>query len=240
MSESEVDGDIVHFHNRFFDIEGKQLIQYHSEPSKAEHEYSHKKIVLAQYHATLPEYQGCHKVRNVINFETELYKPRYARNIKIGFSPSITKTENEYYTKAYSETKEVLKKIKERCGIKYDIITGVPLDECIKRKSRCSIIIDECATGSYHRSGLEGLALGKLTICSMSPEVENILKWSSGSNTNPFENIWIDDLYDSLLGIITKGLDYIIKKGKQNRAWMQEFWHPKNIIKEYIKIYEEL
>ena len=225
--------DIIHFHNKYIQTDKKCLIQYHSEPAKTDRSFPGVKLVIDQYHSTLPEYKTCIPVRNIINFEN-YPMPAHRKSIKVGYSPSITKKHNEWYNKGYSETVSILKKL----GIKYDIITGVPLKECIKRKSRCNIIIDECVTDSFHRSGLEGLALGKLTICSLGDEVRgNIHKHSP---IIPFFDIRIENLEEELYNIIKEGIDFIIHCGKKSREWMERYWHPRDIIKEYIDVYKSI
>jgi len=231
--------DIVHFHVKNIHTNKKQLIQYHTEPFRANLKYSFTKLVIAQYHATLPEYSNCRIVRNIINFEEPLYNLNIIDKIKIGFSPSVLVKYTDWYDKGYTKTKEILDLLKSRYSIEYDIIHKVSLEECINRKSKCNIIIDECVTKSYHRSGLEGLALGKLTICSVGEDVNNIVK-NIINSTLPFENVWIDDLYFSLENIIKKGINYINEVGYNNRNWMERYWHPKDIIKEYVNIYEEI
>jgi len=245
LKGKELDGrdcDILHFHNNFFTCKGKQLIQYHSEPERVMLDYPYDKTVISQYHATLPEYKDCKVVRNVLNFETAEYNLLYNVNtpIKIGYSPSKIADENNWNNKGYEKTKEILTKIQNEFKIEVDIINKVPLDECLKRKQTCDIIIDECITGSFHRSGLEGLALGKLTICHMSPEVEDVLKRVSGSNGSPFFHLHISSLEQGLREILGAGRDYIQAIGRSNRLWMETYWHPKQIVKEFINIYEEL
>ena len=201
-------------------------------------------MVVGQYQATLDEYKNYKVVRNIIDFNQSLYnlKPLKSNNIKIGYSPSITinnKRRSIWEDKGYDKTIDILKKISQKTGIGYDIITDCSLEECINRKSKCNIIIDECVTPSFHRSGLEGLALGKMTICSLNDNVIDTLKRTSKSNIIPFENIWIDNLENELGKIIDLGPDYINNKGNENRKWMENYWDPIDITKEYIKFYED-
>lgn len=238
--------DILHAHNTFPSkkISNRNIIQYHSEPWQVDlTSKASAKLVIAQYHATLPEYSSCKIVRNVIDFTTPQYNLKKINDvIRIGFSPSRKQKMGAWHNKGYPETIEVLSSIKRKYGnlVEIDIISGVSLDECIRRKSKCNILIDECVTASYHRSGLEGLALGKMTICSLSPLVEKILLNSSGAKNSPFVNIWIKDLELELCKIIDCGVDFIIESGEQNREWMELHWHPQHIVNDYIKIYDLL
>lgn len=240
--------NIIHYHNVYIECNHKnKLIQFHSEPSRVTFEknrnyknYPKTKLVLSQYHATLPEYENCIHVRNIINFENPIYNyftTPLDGPIKVGFSPSITQKVNEFFDKGYEQTKKILESID---GIAFDIITGVSLEDCIKRKAKCDIIIDECITGSYHRSGLEGLALGKMTICWVKPEVETVfMNAAKCREFFPFENVKIDDLKIFLERCVTMGKKEIQMIGKRNRNWMEKYWHPKDIANEFINIYEK-
>jgi hypothetical protein len=235
--------DIVHFNNKWVDLNAKQaVVQYHSEPDRVQLNppKRYKKLVLAQYHATLPEYQGFTYVRNPINFEQPLYNLKEINKFRIGYSPSTIINHNGWYNKGFEETAHILETLAENVGIEYDIINGVSLREAIERKKNCSIIIDECTTSSYHRSALEGLALGKMTICSVGEDVQSIVKYTTDSYL-PVENIWIEDLYEYLLNLIwSSSIKEINIKGVENRRWMERYWHPKKIAEEFYNIYKEV
>jgi hypothetical protein len=244
--ESAARYDILHAHNRLpsVNLGKKTILQYHSEPFQVDLKSRvDNRLVISQYHATLPQYSNCKIVRNVIDFTTAQYTPKSISNVvRIGFSPSRSTKMGQWHDKGYSVTLAVLSKIKKIYGtdVEIDIITGVPLDQCIARKSNCNIIIDECVTASYHRSGLEGLALGKMTICSLSAEVERVLLLSSGATISPFVNIWSTDLELELCKIIDSGIESILSKGDSSRAWMTKYWHPQTIVNEFTKIYDTL
>lgn len=235
--------DVIVFHNKWFSSNfEKQFIMYHSEPFMVDLKIPDKvkKMVIAQYHCTLPEFQGCDIVRNVIDFNDPIYNPKYFTKIKIGYSPSNKGNFGAWHNKGYDKTKQILEEIKKKYGsrVDYDIITDVPLEECLRRKSECNIIIDEVVTGSYHRSGLEGLAMGKLTICNLLPEVQDAIYQASGSKDIPFELSSIQFLKEDLIEIIEEGIDYINEVGKQSREWMETYWNPRTIINDFIKKFE--
>lgn len=237
--------DIIHFHNKFISTKKKQLIQYHSEPEKVMLNYKYKKLVIGQYHATLPEYEDCKVVKNIIDLDKDIYKSykEINKGIKVGFSPSVTKRMNKFYDKGYEDTLLILKRLKNKYNkvFDYDIITDVSLTECLERKSKCNIIIDECVTNSYHRSGLEGLALGKLTICSLDTKVINIFKNITKQNYIPFEIINLSNLECYLENIIiNEKIMYVLDKGFLNYRWFKEYWNPVDIINEFIDIYKDI
>lgn len=154
QEELPKDGSLVHFHNQFLAYSGPKLIQYHSEPQNrgcmppnefAQHPDLPKyQLVISQYHATLDEYKDCKVVRNVIDFLDPLFAPIQPTSHLITYSPSTKLKINEWFDKGYEETERILKGL----GCEFDIIHGVPYEECIRRKARGSIHIDECVTGS--------------------------------------------------------------------------------------------
>lgn len=245
--------DLLHFHNMFKGTIKPSIIQYHSEPLLAGAESSNrglslnppkecKKLVVAQYHAGLEVYKNCIPVRNIIDFENPRYDSKIIKDkIRIGYSPSISDEMafGVWHYKGVRVTTTVLKLVARQFpGVEVDIIANVSEEECIRRKRECNIIIDECVTPSYHKSGLEGLALGKLTISWIDSKVAKILKKASGSDVNPFHIVYVGWLEDELVKICSRGIDYILEEGKKNRQWMEEYWRPADIVQEYIDIYE--
>lgn len=237
---------VYHLHNKDANTpSGKKIIQYHSEPYMVDlsPKQISKQLVISQYHATLPEFRNFENVRNVIDFIVPEYDIHKCENkIRIGYSPSRTRKLGAWHDKGYDQTVKILNLIKSKFPnlVEIDIILGVPLAECIQRKSKCNIIIDECVTSSYHRSGLEGLALGKVTICSFSPEVEKVFLQSAQAQINPFVNVWIDRLEKKLLELIELGPEWLYSEGCQNRLWMESYWNPEDIVAEFTKIYDSL
>lgn len=234
---------LMHLHNRNVYNFKKRLIQYHSEPFRVDLNTNITKLVIAQYHATLPEYKDCLIVRNPIDLSLPVYLPKYnSEKIRIGFAPSVLVPTSIWADKGYTETLQVLEEIKYifKDLIEIDIITGVPLAECLYRKSLCNIFIDEVKTPSYHRSGLESLAMGQLTICSVSPEVEEVMLNSCGAKKLPFLNVYYPELKEALSKVIKLGLDHILNEGFIARHWMEQYWNPEIIANEYIKIYEQI
>ena len=80
-----------------------------------------------------------------------------------------------------------------------------------------------------------------MTICYVNEEVQTVLKKHSSSPIIPFENININDLYDMLYYLIdNNNIEYILNKGNMNRNWMETYWNPMTIIKEFEHIYDNL
>jgi len=237
--------DVVHFHNKFCETTKPKIIQYHSPTAYVDLEFPGAKLVIAQFHATLGDYisRGCIPIRNIIDIDGAEYTYKKKDYIKIGFSPSqkYDRGCRVAEAKGHLETKDILERLKERnANIDFDVIHGVGIEECIARKSDCNIVIDECVTNSYHRSGLEGLGLGALVVCSLDEPVASVLRAVTNSDIIPFENIWMDNLEAGLQGIINQGFDYINNIGERNRKWMETYWHPRLTVNQLEGIYEGL
>jgi hypothetical protein len=235
--------DCVHQHNVDEVSHPNKVIQFHSEPFRVDLNTKAKKLVIAQYHATLPEYKDCTLVRNPIDIYHTAYFPLYVQDkIRIGYSPSTINPQTKWADKGYKVTIPILEEIKDiyRGIVEVDIITGVSLTECLKRKSRVNIFIDEVVTSSYHRSGLESLEMGIVTICYLDKSVENILLKASGANDIPFINTNSIQLKSCLIALIEGGIEEILNVGYKNRIWMEKYWNPNDLAEEYINIYKTI
>lgn len=240
--------DIVHFHNKpRMMTRLPSLIHYHSEPGpRVDLTYQGPKYVVAQYQMTLPEYADCKPMRNVINFiDNPVYDPYTppGPKLRVGFSPSILEAQNQWYDKGAAQTIEILERLVSKYPdrFEFDLIHGVPLEECLQRKRRCHIIIDECVTGSYHRSGLEGLAMGKKTICGHFDVAFDMMVSAVAHSYSPlpFSHASIDDLEAYLEQVVGMGILHLFS-GKRRRQWMEQNWHPRDIALEWVAEYERV
>lgn len=234
--------DLVHYHNLSkIKYKTPAIIQYHSEPERCDLEFKGTKLVIAQYHATLPEFKDCKVVRNIINFPNNpLYaKKKVLDKVRVAYSPSNRTKTTIWDDKGTEETLKILNEVKSLYPNKFefDYINGAKLNDCIERKRNANVVIDECMTTSYHRSSLEGLALGKLTICSLGKEVEDLILKITGAETHPIQNIKIENLKEYLISLCNSDIMDIIAIGNKSREWMETYWHPKDIVKEFENIY---
>jgi hypothetical protein len=239
-------GTLVHFHNQFAEYDGPQLIQYHSEPENrgcmppsAFPNAPEYRLVIAQYHATLGEYVGCHVVRNLINFDQPLFDVQPIQNRRIGYSPSTKLRVNKWFDKGYKATVGILQTLQKLLDVEIDIICGRPYAECIQRKSECALLIDECVTGSYHRCTLEGLALGRPTFAWVSDGVHQVVEQAVGSHL-PVTNTNMEEMAAKLQDYITQPFSVLETLGAQRRKWMEEHWHPRDVVQDFIQHYERV
>jgi len=234
---------IIHFHNEkllIINSNIKQIIHYHSEPTIVNLKINNtfEKLVLNQYHCLLPQYKECKIVRNFFNNINPII---FNKKIKIGFYPSTITRKNKYFDKGYIETKPILDNIKNFFGenIIVEILYNIPYDVCIKKKSDCHIIIDECKTGSFHKTTIEGLMLGCIVFVHISANLKNIHK-ELYNQSLPVINTKLDTLEEKLKKIISLGKDKIERIALKNREYFLSYWNNEIIYNEYLNIYKEL
>ena len=261
------EADIIHWHN-WIDhkiILGtsktkKHIIHYHSEPMNTdildpvrvkEKLPFVKQLVVAQYQAALNTYKDCQPIRNVvyipgtwIDIDAETYSNGGTDKIKIAFSPSSANFniwQNKDPARHMSLIQRVSRILRNQ-GVEVDIelITNTTYRECIWRKSRCDIVMDECVTPSFHLSSLEGLALGKMTVCWVDDKVNSVLTNITGADSNPFHGDYIGWLEDILIEKLTGGREYIRKQGMLASEWYKKYWNPRDIAADYCNVYTNL
>lgn len=241
------DNIILHFHNLKFELDIfknlnlKKIIQYHSEPSKKvdlKVDNSFTKLTLNQYHCLLKEYNKCSIVRNFFNYDNPII---FNQKIKIGYFPSVIKAVNKYYDKGFVETVPILNKINENLKDKVIIDIGYSLtyDECINRKKDCHIIIDECKTGSFHKTTIEGLMLGCIVLVYIS---EDLCKKHLNlySKELPIINTNLIELENKIIELILLGKENLEKIAIENKKIFLSYWNEEIIHKEYLGIYKKL
>lgn len=235
------DTEIVHSHNLIFDGFSRQLIQYHSEPFRCDWKVDIPRLVIAQWPAIFDEFRNSHLVRNPVDLYSDVYSPKYvSKKIIIGYSPSTENQNTRWHDKGFSETVAILNRIKNKYkpNVDVDVITSVSLQECLDRKSKTNIFIDEVKTGSYHRSGLESLGMGVATFCYLNDVTQQMFLESSCATDVPFINVGINMLENKLCNLIENGIGYINEQGFRSRKWMEKYWCPEVIANEYISIYK--
>ena len=251
--------DIVHIHNTHpyeWRINGKPcLIQLHSEPKLKGgivKDNPDNCCTLAQKHALL--YKKLPYVPNLIPLNKKIYsykEPRNKRQVYIVYSPTSKTKFLDYHEtcrgKGYSETLDVLNKLYIEFGnrIRLGIFFNKDKVEVLKAKRTSDIVIDECVTGGYHLSGLEGLAMGNIVIGYLMPEVIEFITNISGCNSDelPWINTKQEYLFQRLKTLVSLKLNDLKKFDELRQKsidWMYTYWHPKNLLKHYFCLYERI
>lgn len=192
-------------------------------------------VVVGQYQAALPEFQGWTAVPNpVAVWEVAPAGVGKPDELTIAYTPAGThgvypRDHRLYWHgKGYDETMRVLDGLAARHPVRLEVLRGqfVPHAAAMAMKQRAHIVIDECVTGSYHRSSLEGLAAGCVVVNGVGslPGVEEVLRHCAGGAANPFigaDLTCLDSILDMLIGL---GPEALAAAGASNRTWMERHW----------------
>ena len=184
--------------------------------------------VIAEYQPRL--YPGCAVVPNLVPLKHPWFQPgeKPQDHIRIAYSPS-NKILTGWDSKGYGETSEALYAVQAE-DVDIDIIMGVPLEECLRRKSTAHIVIDECVTGSYHGNSIQGLALGCVMINGCDFMTEQRLHQVTGGCGSPFVVCTVSDLVGVLQHLIVWGPKRLAELGRQSREWIEGALDPAECI----------
>jgi glycosyltransferase involved in cell wall biosynthesis/GT2 family glycosyltransferase/SAM-dependent methyltransferase len=197
-------------------------------------------LVVAQYQAVLPEFAGWTPVANPM----PLWEPDFSPDatakcaggpVSICFAPSGKHERYPaghrlfWHAKGYATTMAALDALQKTHGVKLEVIRGgqVTHREAMAMKQRSHIVIDECATGSYHRASLEGLAVGAVVVNGVGQlaGVPELIRQCAGAEVElPFVTSNLEHLHRTLQGLIEQGPAALMEAGRRNRLWMEQNW----------------
>ena len=177
-------------------------------------------------------YPGCKFVPNLVPLKHPWYQPgdKPTDRVRIVYSPS-NKNLPGWDDKGYERTFRILEGLKGP-GVEVDIITGTPLEECLRRKSTAHVCIDECVTGAYHRSSLEALALGCVVVNACDARCEWLIRQMTGGAPYPFTHCTMPELPELLDVLIADDVEF---EGTFRRKWMLGNWQPAELINRNFK-----
>jgi GT2 family glycosyltransferase/SAM-dependent methyltransferase len=193
-------------------------------------------VVVGQYQAALPEFDGWDAVPNPV----PLWEPEHqplpkGETITICYTPSGRHERYPsghrlyWHSKGYATTMRVLERLASRYALKLEVVrnTQVSHAESLAMKRRAHIVIDECVTGSYHRNSLEGLAAGCVVVNGLGllPQVEEVFRrCAPRSAQTPFVRANLEELEGVLASLVELGAPRLSELGAANRRWMEEHW----------------
>ena len=255
--------DVIHFHNFYKNqhlfrkhpdlwevVMGKKRVwQVHSQRSiswvrltDALEDPHMKKLVIGQYHPR--EWPECEVVPNIIDIWDERLMPDWSvKNEKprVVYSPSRINCTG-WDNKSYTEVLPALQELVDAQIITAEVIHDTPYDECLSRRKKADIGIDEISTGSYHLTSLENLSLGLVTIagldriqirtlCDLVGCLEESLPWVIANPKN---------LEGKILETITDKNERLHLKRTRSRDWMMKYWDPGITTRRFVDIYERM
>jgi len=187
--------------------------------------------VIGEYQTRL--YPGCEMVPNLIPLKHPMFyvgeKP--TERLRIVYSPSNT-TLAGWDNKGYEQTRMALSWLGDSADV--DIVMGVAMGECMRRKATAHIVIDECVTGAYHGNSIQGLAAGAVVLNAADRLSLANMKAFAGVDA-PFEFAPLEFLEGMLKVWNIRGPQAAIERGAANRAWLEEHYQPEKLIQEWFK-----
>jgi len=242
--------DVVVLHNggkhprvRSLPLKGKRLVAYyHSEPQMVDRYWEQRGVptyVIAQGHSLL--YPGMKMLPQLMDFRDPLLfpvAPYAAGEVVIGYAPSNTHDNPQfnrdfpYSSKGWPGTRDVLAKLFKEGTADCRIFKGIPWRECMVGRRACHIFIDECRTGSYHRSALEASCHGQLVVTGLNEAVRKIILEVTGAADVPWLRASVETLYDELRSVIAdrRGLG---ERMASTRKWMDTYWQPAALLNRF-------
>ncbi len=219
---------------------------FHSHPSicnRRAEQTGFPVFTVAQYQSLL--FPGSSPVRNVIRFDRADWPGRQERDddkFWIGYSPTFRQSQKDtepgssewYHSKGFDVTEPILDRLDKKYEhVEVVLYEGMDYDRCIQGKALCDVLLDEVVTGSYHRTTLEGLALGIPTVVNVSSPVHGVVVRAAGANDFPVVHADIDTLEERLEWLVEMDPIKRRRMGNDSHDWMVRHWHPRDIAREF-------
>jgi hypothetical protein len=193
--------------------------------------------VLGHYQATLEEFRGWFVVPNPLPLWEDEYKPgAKSAELRICYTPNgkhdvYSRNDLRYWhSKGCQRTIATLDRLAAEFPIALETLRDgkrVSHAEALEAKRRSHIVIDECVTGSFHKSSIEGLAAGCVVVngVGLLAGMEDVLRHCTAPEAgNPFVFSDLGRLPQVLTRLIEGGSDSLLEQGRRNREWMERYW----------------
>lgn len=246
--------DVIHYHNRYSRQEifkkfglippnKPSVIQIHSprasEDFKPEVLSGLPLAIIAQYHVRQwPEAR--YILPNVVDINAPENRrdqlPRTGRPV-VSFAPSNWNAKG-WDNKGYSVVAPILKKMALNRKIFSQIITSQSHEKTMELKRGADIAIDEIITGSYHLSSLEYLSLGVPCFANIDEQTAKVVRLLTGCTDLPWIQANKDDFERKLVHLVES--ESWRELGDFSRQWMEQYWAPGILAKNYVEMYEDL
>jgi hypothetical protein len=170
------------------------------------------------------------------------YRPSGEPGSGVIFTPGAPGTawERRWGLKGHRETIALLRRVARRTGCETEVIDDArPVSRVLSAKRDRLVVIDELVTGSFHQNGLEGLCLGRAALAYLDDRVQYVLREFSGSATNPFVSVQLEDAEDVLVYLVEHP-DEAAEIGLAGRGWVERHWSDRLLVRHFVDVYETL
>lgn len=229
---------VRHFHST-----PELIARFNKQPEQAVLDCPIPKLVIAQY----PErfFPNAKLVPNIVLPDaSDAAAIRTATStIRIGYAPSRFNSArvSRWDTKGYPETRKMLKSLERNaraCGarVEIDVIEQVSHLECMARKARCQVVIDDLATGSYHLNTLESLAQGAACVTFMDRRTQQAVADLIGRSDFPAIVVGLEHAQAVLMDLVLNP-QTTVAIGRQAQDWMLQHWSPYAMARHFLDAY---
>jgi len=169
------------------------------------------------------EYKELKALPNII--DPDEYRPARRKSpVKIAFAPSTRAPIGHPGSKGYVQVKTVLDSVAQKREVEIVWIERRPYEQNLALKQHSHILIDDIVTGNWHRTSLEGMCFG----CAV---LNKAMK-------SPFVYATLKTLEERLLWLVDNPA-ILNDFQERSRLWVLQHWHAIDLVKEYVKAYEE-
>lgn len=169
------------------------------------------------------EYRELKALPNLI--DPDEYRPVRRRTpVRIAFAPSTRVAVGHPGSKGYAQVKDILDRIAHKRDVEVAWIEGIEYLKNLELKQQSHILIDDVVTGNWHRTSLEGMCFG----CAVLNKVAK----------SPFIYATLNTLEERLLWLVDNP-SILNDFQERSRLWVLQHWHAVDMVKEYVKAYEE-
>jgi hypothetical protein len=197
-------------------------------------------LVIAQYPERL--YPRARVVPNFVPDDEPAYQPANgppAVDVFFSHTKTVGAFEDRWNTKAAPEVVALLGAMRRDHGVSSDVVAGLPLAEALARKGRARIVIDDLASGSYHLTGLEGLAMAKPVLAFLDGRCLELLAAFAGTSACPFVNVRLEEAGPVLRALLADP-EAAAAVGQAGRDWLTSHFSAKTRVAHYVDVYETL
>lgn len=117
-------------------------------------------------------------------------------------------------------------------GVAFDLIEGVSNEECLERKARCDVLIEEFKLG-YGTNALESWAQGLVVVGNAYPNILNFMR--SELDPLPFVETPLERLRETIIRLRDDREFYVLARRKGRKYWKQ-YHKPDKAAKRFVDL----
>ena len=233
--------DVIHVHNylpqdleRLIDFKRQKVVAtFHSFPRQGNWQHTMnraRKAYCIRQPMQIAEYKELSSLPNMFDIWT--WYPETNKNFKgkinIVYCPSNKHPNKQKASKGYETVHPLLTRLGARPDVGIISHTNMEYIHNLRTKRAGHLVIDDIIAPTWHLTSLEGAAFGAVSLTGVPREQGFPFVETNQWNVEETINRFLDNR------------ELMEHAGKKARAWLEDNWNPKEQVKEYIKVYENL